>query len=207
MLLLLLLDGWMSIENKIPTSLRKSQQVKADCSCWMKSMNLETASLPLDPLSPLLLPHCFLFSFARKEKWEICHDFSWFHNLHQLLPPLIYVFFFCCCLSGWISANAGRCYAKLVIASKNNKSTCKSRRWEDYWPSFPMQFYRFYKQNVILMSSFFFFCVAVIWNHNQQSSREKTNWVLPSLPFCLFVFTTALCIVCHCASAAILGRI
>lgn len=65
-LLLLLLDGWMGIENKIPSSLRKSQQVKADCSCWMKSMNLETASPPL-PLSPSL-PASLLFIFFWRKR-------------------------------------------------------------------------------------------------------------------------------------------
>lgn len=167
MLLLLLLDGWMSIENKIPTSLRKSQQVKADCSCWMKSMNLETASLPLYPLSPLLPPHCFLFSFGGKEKWEICHDFSRFHNLHLLFSPLI-CFFFSFAAVFEDGSLPTQVHALLVMVSKINKSARKSRRWEDYWLSILMQFYSFY--------GFFFFFLVEIRNHNQQSSRENMKW-------------------------------
>lgn len=113
----------MGIEDKIPTSLRKSQQVKADCSCWIKSMNLEAASPPPPP--PLLCSQLallfFYFLSAEKAKWEICHDFQGFHNLHQLPASAHLVFFLsllCCFRWAWNSVEAGSCYATLRYASQ-----------------------------------------------------------------------------------------
>lgn len=91
----------MGIENKIPTSLRKSQQVKADCSCWMKSMNLETATLPL-PLSPLFPPRCFLFPLAEKGNGKFVMTFRVFTTSTSFRLPSSVFFFFCCFLSSLV---------------------------------------------------------------------------------------------------------